>query len=102
MKNYISLIIVLIFSAQSFGAGPAGEIVSLNCSYAIASALKFIEEKDIKTNVTVESGEFICVTPNEKEIYVRLQTPNLKPSDNKHMFFVNAKTYEIIRHAYGR
>jgi len=102
MKRKIFPLIILTFSAPSYAAGPAGEVVTLNCSYAIASALKYIDEKEININVTVEDGEFICVTPNDKEIVIRLQTPSLKPKDSKHMFFINAKTYEVERHAYGR
>lgn len=77
-------------------------MVSLTCSNAIASALKYIKEKNIKINVPRENGEFACITPNENEIYVRLQSPFLKASDKKHLFVINAITYEVIRASYSR
>ena len=85
-----------MYLPPSFGAGPAGEIVSLNCSYAINAALKYIKEKKIKINVTLKEGAFICITPNKNEILVRLQSPKLKVTDKKYYFVINAKSYEII------
>lgn len=102
MKNYFLLFIVFMFSPATFAAGPAGEVVSLNCSYAIASALRFIKEQNININVSREDGEFTCVTPSKEEIYIRLQSPRLAVSDKKYMFIINARSYEVMRSSFGR
>lgn len=102
MKKTILLINMLLYSSLSCGAGPAGEIVSLNCSYAINTVLKYIKEKKLKINVTLKEGSFACITPNKKEIIIRLQSPKLKVTDKKYYFIINAHSYEIISTSFSR
>ena len=102
MKKTTILFSIILFSQTSFGAGPAGEIVSLNCSKAISSALEYIKKQNIKINVSLKLGELACITPNKKEIVVRLQSPTLKASDKKHSFIINTNTYEVNNHTFSR
>ena len=61
MKQLTMAVSVLIVPTVSSGAGPAGEIVSLPCSQAIASAINFIEDENLQAVLTVKDGEFVCV-----------------------------------------
>ena len=102
MKRYYFLVFFLTLSWPVFGAGKAGDIVSLECSRAIASAIDFIENNQLKVDLGIENGEFVCVGPTNGKLHLRIQTPEMDASTKKHYFDVDAKSYAVLKHAYSR
>ena len=98
----ILTVTILFFGSNASAAGPAGDIVSLKCSHAISAALEEIKKQKITLNVTEEDGVAICITPNDEEILVRFQSPEMSAKDSKYLFTINAKNYEIIDTHFGR
>ena len=102
MKNNYLLILALALPSSVIGAGKAGDIVSLDCSRAIASAVNFISENQFEIDLDIENGEFICVGPVNGKLHLRIQTPDMDTSTKKHYFYVNAKSFAVEKHAYSR
>ena len=98
------LLVALLFTLPATGicAEPAGEIVSLSCSQAIASAIKYIERENLNIDLSVEDGKFVCVGPTGGRIVLRIQTPGMDAATKKHYFNVDPETYDVVRHAYSR
>lgn len=98
---YLSLI-TLTISLPVLGAGKAGDIVSLECSRAIASALNFISKKQLKIDLEIKDGQIICVGPVNGKLHLRIQTPEMDVSTKKHYFDVDAKSFAVLKHSFSR
>ena len=92
----------LVISHPAFGAGKAGDIVSLKCSRAISSAINFIGEKNLDIDLEVNDGEFVCVGPVDGKLHLRIQTPEMAASTKKHYFDVDAKSFAVLKHSFSR
>ncbi len=101
MKNLYGLLLILPF--QSFGAGPAGEIVSLQCSQAISSAIEYIENEKLEIDLNLKDGVFLCIGPTNGNKYVmRIQNSAMSAGTKKHYFDIDAENYAVIKYAYSR
>lgn len=54
------------------------------------------------TEIDDDNGEFICLQPGNGKIYVRLQSTEMSANDNKLVFTINTRSYEIEKTTYGR
>ncbi len=102
MNKAFALVTALMVSPACNGAGPAGEIVSLACSQAIASALQFIVKEKLEINLQMEGGEMICIGPVGGKIILRIQTPEMEPTTKKHYFNIDAENYSVIKHSFSQ
>jgi hypothetical protein len=95
-------VLALVMCFPVFGAGKAGDIVSLECSRAIASIINFIEESRLEIDLDIKDGEFTCVGPVNGKLHLRIQSPDMDESTKKHYFEVDAKSYVVEKHAFSR
>ena len=108
MKKLLLVIILAFISPVVTGTTTTGQVISLKCSYAIAAVIgemgtttnKIMQEalREIDEN----NGEFVCLQPDNGKIYVRLQSTGMSANDNKLMFTINTRSYEIEKTIYGR
>jgi len=108
MKKLLLVINLAFISPVVTGTTPTGQVISLKCSYAIAAVIgemgtttnKIMQEalREIDEN----NGEFVCLQPDNGKIYVRLQSTDMSANDNKLMFTINTRSYEIEKTIYGR
>ena len=105
MKKFSSFFCILSFSSSIY----AGEVVSMKCSLAIEAAIQEMNRQssnpvvqEALANIDEDDGQFICIRPNNSQIFVRLEAKGMAAEDNKLMFTINAKTYEVERTLYGR
>jgi len=108
MKKLLLVIILAFISPVVTGTTTTGQVISLKCSYAIAAVIgemgtttnKIMQEalREIDEN----NGEFVCLQPDNGKIYVRLQSTSMSANDNKLMFTINTRSYEIEKTIYGR
>ena len=109
-KSTIILALSLwFFNSIAIAAGPAGEVVSLKCGYAIGAAVKKMEQQvnnimiqEALNKVDENNDEFICVKPDDKRIYIRLQSKEMSAKDSKLLFTIDAHSYEVMKTHYGR
>ena len=109
MKKLLLLATLVFISPATTAATSAGQVVSLKCGYAIAAVIgemgtqtsnKVMQEALGKVNEN--NGEFVCLQSGDGKIYVRLQSTEMSANDNKLVFTINTRSYEIERTIYGR
>ena len=95
--------LILFLSAPCFGAGQAGESISLQCSIAISSALEFIDKEQLKVDLNLQDGEFLCIGPTNNNKYIlRIQNPDMGPKVKKHYFYIDANNYAVSKYSFSR
>lgn len=108
MKKLLLIISLVFISPVVTGATDTGQVISLQCSYAIATVLG---EMGTTTNKVMQealsgidetNGEFVCLQAGNGNIYVRLQSTEMSANDNKLVFTINTRSYEIEKTTYGR
>ena len=107
MKRILLATYLFLFNPAS-GVAAVEQTVSLKCSYAIATVLG---EMGTTTNkvmkealrlINEDNGEFICRRPGNGKIYVRLQSTEMSAEDNKLVFTIDGRSYEIEKTIYTR
>jgi hypothetical protein len=108
MKKLLLLVNLAFISPVVTGTPATGQVISLKCSYAIAAVIgemgtttnKIMQEalREIDEN----NGQFVCLQPDNGKIFVRLQSTDMSANDNKLMFTINTRSYEIEKTIYGR
>jgi hypothetical protein len=85
-----------------------GQVVSFRCALALDAV---IAELDKQTNNPVtrqalersgeENGEFVCIQGDQRTIIVRLQSPDMGPTEGRLVFSVDARTYKVLKTYFG-
>jgi len=109
MHKILLAIALSLSSPHLIAAEPTEEVVSFKCSLAIDAAFRAMD-KQTDNKVTQEAlskiddsnGEFVCIYAGEKKIFVRLQSTDMGPLDNKLLFTVDARTYAVVKTQFGR
>ena len=85
------------------------EVVSFSCALAIDAALTELDEdahnlviQHALSTINDENGQLVCIVMSADEIQVRLQSTDMKASDNRLVLSINAKTYKVRKKFYGR
>ncbi len=95
-------------SGYVYAAEPATEVVSFRCALAIDAVLT---ELDTQANPVIQealstiddvNGQLVCIQMSSKEIQVRLQSTDMTSADNRLVFSIDAKTYNVLKTFYGR
>lgn len=106
-KRLLAITLAFLSPVVSVGAA-TGQVISLKCSYAIATVIGEMGTTSNKvmqealTEINDDNGEFICLQPGNGKIYVRLQSTEMSANDNKLVFTINTRSYEIEKTTYGR
>ena len=96
-------------AAPAADAGRGEELVSFSCALAIDAALAELDEQ--ANNLVIQqalsviddvNGQIVCIPISADEIQVRLQSTEMKHSDNRLVFSIDARTYSVLKTFYGR
>lgn len=92
-----------------FTLANAEELVSFRCALAIDTALAELDEQSgnpviqqALSTIDDVNGQLVCIEVSSKEIQVRLQSTDMKDSDNRLVFSIDARTYSVLKTFYGR
>jgi len=108
MKKLLLVINLVFISPVVTGATATGRVISLQCGYAVATVIgemgttsnKIMQEALSK--IDENNGAFVCLQAENGKIYVRLQSTDMSANDNKLVFTINTRSYEIEKTTYGR
>ena len=102
MKKAILASIALTLASLCNAAGPAGEIISMSCSKAVASVFQYVETEGLEIDLNQTDAVVVCVGPANGEILIRIQTPGTPASERKHTFRVDSESFVVTDYAYSR
>ena len=109
MKNTLALAcLALGLSAPGGALQGEPEIVSFRCVLALDAVLAELD-KQTENPVTREAleridedrGEFVCVHADDSTIVVRLQSPDMAPTEGRLIFTVDPSTYRVMKTYFG-
>lgn len=105
-KPYLALLAALATPAV---AQTPEEVVSFRCALAIDAVLSELDNsaenlviQQALSNIDDINGQLVCISIDEKEIQVRLQSTDMHPNDNRLVFSLDARTYVVKKTFYGR
>jgi hypothetical protein len=85
------------------------EVVSFSCALAIDAALAELDKdahnliiQHALSTINDKNGQLVCIVMSADEIQVRLQSTDMKATDNRLVLSINAKTYTVRKTFYGR
>ena len=109
MRIFLTVLLPFVLLGNLQAAEPREEIVSFSCALAIDAALAELDEqmgnpviKQALSTINDENGQLVCIVMSANEIQVRLQSTDMKASDNRLVLSINAKTYKVQKKFYGR
>lgn len=99
---------LLIFLPGLQAADDATEIVSFRCSLAIEATFAELDAQannpvtqEAINNIDENTAQLACIKGQDSKIYVRLQWPDMLPTDNKLVFTIDTRTYRVIKTQFG-
>ena len=107
----------LLLAALFTGASVTGtvlaqgseELVSFRCALALDAVLAKLDSssenlvvQQALANIDDVNGQLVCIPMSADEIQVRLQSTEMTGNDNRLVFSLDAKTYEVRKTFYGR
>ena len=109
MRIFLTALIPLVLLGNLRAAELEEEVVSFSCALAIDAALAELDEEahnlviqHALSTINDKNGQLVCITMSADEIQVRLQSTDMKASDNRLVLSIDAKTYEVQKKFYGR
>ena len=85
------------------------EVVSFSCALAIDAALAELDKdahnliiQHALSTINDKNGQLVCIVMSANEIQVRLQSTDMKVTDNRLVLSINSKTYKVQKKFYGR
>ena len=112
-KKFVRIFLTALLPFVLFGNLRAAqleeEVVSFSCALAIDAALAELDEdahnlviQHALSTINEENGQLVCIVMSANEIQVRLQSTDMKASDNRLVLSINTKTYKVRKTFYGR
>jgi len=90
-------------------AQSSAELVSFRCALAIDSVLAELDMssenlviQQALAHINEVNGQLVCIPISDSEIQVRLQSTEMTGNDNRLVFSLDAKTYQVRKTFYGR
>jgi hypothetical protein len=84
------------------------EIISFRCALALDAVVAELDTQaenpvtqQALDRIDEDRGEFVCVRADETTIVVRLQSPDMAPTEGKLVFTVDARTYRVLKTYFG-
>ena len=104
--SFLSLTALLFTPAH---AQDAEEVVSFRCALAIDAVLSELDNsaenlviQQALSTIDDVNGQLVCISIDDREIQVRLQSTDMHPNDNRLVFSLDARTYVVKKTFYGR
>jgi hypothetical protein len=109
VRLFLTALIPFVLLGNLRAAELEEEVVSFSCALAIDAALAELDEdahnliiQHALSTINEENGQLVCIVMSANEIQVRLQSTDMKASDNRLVLSINAKTYKVRKTFYGR
>ena len=84
------------------------EVISFRCALALDAVVAELDTQaenritqQALDRIDEDSGEFVCVRADAATIVVRLQSPDMAPTEGKLVFTVDARTYRVLKTYFG-
>jgi hypothetical protein len=109
MQRFLLALIFGIATPTLLHAEPSEEVVSFRCSLAIDAVIAEMDKQaenlvtqEALSQVNEKNGEFVCIQTDDSKMFVRLQSKEMKATDNRLVFTIDVKTYRVLKTFYGR
>jgi hypothetical protein len=109
VRIFLTALLPLVLLGNLRAAELEEEVVSFSCALAIDAALAELDEdahnlviQQALSTINDKNGQLVCIVMSANEIQVRLQSTDMKASDNRLVLSINAKTYKVMKKFYGR
>lgn len=109
MQRFVLTFILAIATPSLLLAETTEEVVSFRCSLAIDAVFAEMDKQaenlvtqEALSQINEKNGEFVCIQTDDSKMFVRLQSKEMKPTDNKLVFTIDVKTYRVLKTFYGR
>ena len=109
VRIFLTALLPLVLLGNLRAAEFEEEVVSFSCALAIDAALAELDEdahnliiQHALSTINDKNGQLVCIVMSADEIQVRLQSTDMKASDNRLVLSINAKTYKVRKTFYGR
>jgi hypothetical protein len=109
VRLFLTALLPLVLLGNLRAAELDEEVVSFSCALAIDAALAELDEdahnliiQHALSTINEENGQLVCIVMSANEIQVRLQSTDMKASDNRLVISINSKTYKARKIFYGR
>jgi hypothetical protein len=109
VRLFLTALIPFVLLGNLRAAELEEEVVSFSCALAIDAALAELDEdahnliiQHALSTINDKNGQLVCIVMSADEIQVRLQSTDMKASDNRLVLSINANTYKVRKTFYGR
>jgi len=109
MQRFVLTFILAIATPSLLLAETTEEVVSFRCSLAIDAVFAEMDKQaenlvtqEALTQINEKNGEFVCIQTDDSKMFVRLQSKDMKATDNKLVFTIDVNTYRVLKTFYGR
>lgn len=109
MRRFLQAFILGIATPNLLHAESSEEVVSFRCSLAIDAVFAEMDKQaenlvtqEALSQINDKNGEFICIQTDDSKMFVRLQSKDMKPTDNRLVFTIDVNTYRVLKTFYGR
>ncbi len=109
MQRFVLTFILAIAAPTLLMAESIEEVVSFRCSLAIDAVIAEMDKQagnpvtqEALSQINEKNGEFVCIQTDDSKMFVRLQSKQMGPTDNKLVFSIDARTYTVLKTFYGR
>jgi hypothetical protein len=109
MQRFVLAFILAIATPSLLLAETTEEVVSFRCSLAIDAVFAEMDKQaenlvtqEALSQINEKNGEFVCIQTDDSKMFVRLQSKEMKATDNRLVFTIDVKTYRVLKTFYGR
>ena len=109
MRRFLLAFILGIATPSLLHAESSEEVVSFRCSLAIDAVIAEMDKQaenlvtqEALSQINDKNGEFVCIQTDDSKMFVRLQSKDMKATDNKLVFTIDVNTYRVLKTFYGR
>jgi hypothetical protein len=108
IRGAVAVLALGLGSPGSYAQQAEAEVISFRCALALDAVVAELDTQaenrvtqQALDRIDEDSGEFVCVRADEKTIVVRLQSPDMAPTEGKLIFTVDARTYRVLKTYFG-
>lgn len=109
MRRFLLAFILGIATPNLLHAESSEEVVSFRCSLAIDAVFAEMDKQaenlvtqEALSQINDKNGEFVCIQTDDSKMFVRLQSKEMNPLDNRLVFTIDVNTYRVLKTFYGR
>jgi hypothetical protein len=109
VRIFLAALLSFVLLGNLRAAEREEEVVSFSCALAIDAALAELDEdahnliiQHALSTINEKNGQLVCIVMSANEIQVRLQSTDMKASDDRLVLSINTKTYKVRKTFYGR